>query len=137
MTISRKQIAILHVAKNKLGLNDAEYRCALTEVAGVTSTTELDKDAFEAMMGLFEYLGFQPLLSKGKDYGSRPGMATFAQLELIRTLWREYTRGAYGDEHELNKWILRTFKLSSLRFMSKTQAQKAITALKAMKARAA
>ena len=42
MRLSRKQIAVLHVAKNKLGINDAEYRCALSEVAGVTSSTELD-----------------------------------------------------------------------------------------------
>ena len=137
MLLSRKQIAVLHVAKNKLGLNDAEYRCALTEVAGVTSSTELDQAGFDAMMGLFEYLGFTPLLAKGENYGKRPGMASFAQLELIRTIWREYTRAAYEGESELNKWLFRTFKVSSLRFMTKSQAQRAITALKAMKSRAA
>jgi len=57
--------------------------------------TELDGDGFEAMMGLFEYLGFRPLVSQGPSYGARPGMASFAQIELIRALSREYTLGSY------------------------------------------
>lgn len=106
-------------------------------IAGVTSTRDLDRDGFEALMGFFEYCGFAPLDRRGPDYGKRPGMASFAQLELIRTLWREFTRGAYGGEDELNKWLLRSFKVSSLRFLTAEAARKAITGLKAMKARAA
>ncbi|TRD22543.1 regulatory protein GemA [Palleronia caenipelagi] len=135
--LSNKQKAVLHIAKTKLNLNDAAYRCVLVELAGVTSATEMDQDGFNTVMGYFEWCGFAPMTAKGQDYGTRPGMASFAQLELIRTIWREYTHGNYGGEAELNKWLFRTFKLSSLRFMTKSQAQKAITALKAMKARAA
>ena len=40
-------------------------------------------------MGFFEYCGFRPLGKGAPRYGKRPGMATFAQLELIRELWRE------------------------------------------------
>lgn len=87
-------------------------------------------------MGYFEYLGFKPLTTRGPDYGTRPDMASFAQLEFIRTLWREYTHGQAGEE-ELNKWLERCWKVSSLRFMSADTAPKVITALKAMKARAA
>ena len=137
MPLNRKQIAVLHVAKAKLGISEAEYRAALVQIAGVESSTELDRGGFEALMGFFEYLGFEPLLRRGADYGKRPGMASFAQLELIRELWREYTRGACGSEDELNKWLLRSFKVSSLRFLTLEAARKAITALKAMKARAA
>ncbi len=137
MTISKRQIALLHVAKAKLGLTDAEYRAALVQIAGVESSTELDRGGFEALMGFLEYLGFEPLVRRGADFGARPGMASFARLELIRELWREYTRGAYGGEDELNKWLLRSFKVSSLRFLRMEAARKAITALKAMKARAA
>ena len=63
-------------------------------------------------------------------------MASFAQLELVRVLWCEYTGGNAGED-ELNKWLLGTWKISSLRFLRKDAAQKVITALKAMKARAA
>jgi len=134
MTISNKQKAILHVAKGKLDLSDAKYRAALVHVAGVTSSTELDKDGFSAMMGLFEYLSFEPLVARGPDYGDRPGMASFAQIELIRALWSEYTDDV--GEDALNKWMLRSFKISSLRFLKKPIAQKIIAALKMMKSRA-
>ena len=135
MTVSRKQIAVLHVAKAKLGLSDSEYRTALVQLAGVTSSTELDRPGFEAVMGFFEYLGFRPLVPGGPDYGDRPGMASFAQLELIRALWREWAED--GDGSGLNTWMQRTFKVSSLRFLTKADAARAITALKAMKARRA
>jgi hypothetical protein len=135
MTISQKQKAILHVAKGKLNLTDASYRAALVHVAGVTSSTELDGDGFTAIMGLFSYLGFEPLVARGPDYGMRPGMASFAQIELIRVLWYEYTDDV--GEDALNKWLLRSFKLSSLRFAKKPVAQKIIAALKMMKSRAA
>jgi hypothetical protein len=135
MSLSNKQKALLHVAKSKLELSDAEYRSALVHIAGVTSSTELDQDGFTAMMALFEHLGFAPLTATGADYGARPGMASFAQIELIRTIWAEYTHGA--DEAALNKWLLRSFKVSSLRFVTKDTARKAITGLRMMKRRAA
>ena len=137
MTISSKQLALIHVARQKLRLSDETYRTALAQIAGVESSTQLDQGGFEAMMGLFEYLGFRPTVPQGKNYGARPGMASFAQIELIRALWREYTRGAYESEAELNKWLLRSFKVSSLRFLTAEGARSAITALKKMKTRAA
>ncbi|MCX7559114.1 regulatory protein GemA [Sulfitobacter sp. F26204] len=136
MKLTNKQKALLHVAKGKLNLSEAEYRATLVHIAGVTSSTELDRDGFNAVMGFFEYLGFAPLVATGADYGNRPGMASFAQLELVRALWHEYTGGKAGED-ELNKWLLGTWKISSLRFLRKDTAQKVITALKAMKARAA
>lgn len=135
MTLSRKQLAVIHVAKTKLDIDDPQYRAALVQIGGVTSSKDLDQDGFDAIMGYFEYLGFAPLMTKGPDYGKRPGMASFAQLEFIRTLWAEHTQHK-ADEDALNLWLVRCWKVSSLRFLTKSQAQKAITALKAMKARA-
>lgn len=136
MSLTRKQNALLHVAKTKLGLTDNAYRSALAELAGVTSSTELDQGGFTVLMGFFEWLGFEPLTAKGPNYGDRPGMASFAQRELIRTLWREYT-DRKGDDASLCKWLERSFKITSLRFLTLTEARKVITALKAMKSRAA
>ncbi len=137
MSINRKQLTLIHVARRKLELSDEVYRTALAQVAGVTSSAELDQDGFDAMMGLFEYMGFCPTQAQGQNFGKREGMASFAQIELIRALWREYTRRRYDGEAELNKWLERCFKVSSLRFLSIGDGRKAITALKAMKARAA
>lgn len=134
MPLSRNKLAVLHIARKKLSLDEATYRRLLVQIAGEVSAKDLDDDGFRAVMGFFEYLGFAPQHSQGQDYGQRAGMASFAQLELIRTLWDEYTRFE-GSADNLNKWVLRTFKVSSLRFLTKPVAQKAITALMKMKAR--
>lgn len=133
--ISKAQIAILHVAKAKLAVPDDQYRSILVQVAGVTSSTDLDQAGFESVMGFFEYLWFKPMVAQGQNFGARAGMASFAQLELIRTLWAEWTHGR--NEDALNKSVLRTFKVSGLRFMTADRARKATTALKAMKRRSA
>ncbi len=133
MSITSRQKAILHVAKAKLGLTENQYRSCLVHIAGVESSIDLDQPGFEAVLGFFEWRGFTPLVAHGPSYGVRPGMASFAQLELVRALWREWTSGE-GSEDGLNTWILRTFKVSSLRFLTKEHGRKAITALKAMKA---
>ena len=137
MTLNRQQLAILHIAAKDCKFSDDAYRSALAQIAGVTSSAELDHDGFLAMMGFFTFCGFRPAEAKGANYGARSGMASFAQIELIRVLWREYTRQAYDGEGELNKWMMRTFKLSSLRFVTKETAPRFITALKVMKSRAA
>lgn len=135
MPLTNSQKAILHVAKASLKLSDEDYRSALVQIAGVTSSTELDRAGFDSIMGFFDWCGFKPLNKQGPNYGDRPGMATFGQLELIRSLWGEWT-GSRTDDG-LNAWLMRCFKVSSLRFLTKAGGQKAITALKAMKARSA
>ena len=137
MTISKAQITILHVAKSKLAMDDDTYRSVLAKCAGVTSSTELDVAGFTAVMGFFEYCGFAPKSATGANYGNREGMATYAQLELIRTLWLETTRTQALDEPAMNKWLVRCFKVSSLRFLTKATAPRVITALKSWKSRAA
>ena len=137
MTLNKQQLAIIHVAVKDRGFSDDAYRSALAQICGVTSSAELDHDGFLAMMGFFDYCGFKPADAKGANFGPRTGMASFAQIELIRVLWGEYTHRAYDGEGELNKWLLRCFKLSSLRFVTKDAARKIITALKVMKSRVA
>ena len=136
MPLSKRQITLIHVAKTKLGLDDDLYRAVLVNLCGVTSSTELDQAGFEALLAFFEWRGFRPLTLNGANYGPRPGMASYAQLELIRALWFEFTKGQ-GKEDALNTWLERCFKVSSLRFLTKENARKAIVGLKAMKTRAA
>ena len=110
MTISKAQIAILHVAKTKLAMDDDTYRSVLAKCAGVTSSTELDVAGFTAVMGFFDYCGFTPRSATGANYGNREGMATYAQLELIRTLWLETTR-----MQAVFQTLCRTFKAGQAR----------------------
>ncbi len=137
MTISKAQKAIIHVAQGKLGWDEETYRQVLVRIAGVTSSTELDQDGFSAVMGFAEYCGFRPLGKGAPRYGNRPGMASFAQLELIRELWREVHGARECDDAALLGWLRKFFKVDSMRFLTMEGARKAITALKAWKSRAA
>ena len=135
MTLSKPQKAILHVAKAKLGYDDELYRQVLVRIAGVTSSTDLDQGGFEAVMGYFEYAGFRPTANGAPRYGNRPGMATFAQIELIRELWRELHRDRQCDDAALLGWLLKYHKIDSLRFLTLEGARKVIVGLKSWKAR--
>lgn len=135
VALQRRHLAVLAIARKQLGLSEREWRDVLVCFAGVTSARDLKVEEFHVIMGYFDYLGFQPTTPRGEDFGDRPGMASYAQLSLIRTLWAEYTRGR-GDEDTLSKWLQRSFKRSSLRFVTAGDAQRIITALKEMKARA-
>ncbi len=109
------------------------YRTVLARIAGVTTSNDLDQAGFEAVMGFADYCGFRPLGKGAPRYGNRPGMATFAQIELIRELWRELHDQATCDDDALTGWLLKYHTVSSFRFLTLDAARKAITALKAWK----
>jgi Protein of unknown function (DUF1018) len=135
MPLSKAQKTILHVAAHKLKWDDETYRLALVRITGCTSSNDLDQAGFEAMMGFADYCGFRPLAKGGPRYGNRPGMATFAQIELIRELWRELHDQATCDDDHLTGWLLKYHKVASMRFLTLDAARKVIVALKAWKAR--
>ena len=137
MPITKPQITLLHVVKAKLGWSDDLYRQVLVRIAGVTSATELDRAGFDAIMGFADHCGFRPLAKGVSRYGNRPGMATFAQLELIRELWRELHHQAECDDAALTGWLKKFHKVDHMRFLTLEGARKAIVGLKAWKARPA
>lgn len=131
--ITTSQIALIHVAKKQLGLDDDMYRAILQIHGRVESSKDLDAAGFEAVMRYFNKCGFKSTWRE-LTYGDRPGMASPRQVKRIRALWREYS-GA-DDGAALNKWLERTCKLSALAFLTPKAAQDAITGLKIMTARA-
>ncbi len=135
MSLSRKQTALVHAAKKQTGLSDGEYRAILRQLGGVETSKHLDQIGFELVMQYMAARGFESGFTK-TFYGHRHGMATPAQVSLIRTLWDEYTDGETTDL-ALGKWLARIFKVSAVRFVTREQAPKAIAALKAMKVRKA
>lgn len=132
-TLTPKQVSLLHVAQNRLGLDKATYRDVLRRAAGVESSTQLDQPGFDAVMDEFARLGFVSD-ARERTFGERAGMATPKQVAHIRKLWAEYTDGQ-GTEASLGKWLERSFHVSSLRFLPADTAPKAITALRKMTAR--
>jgi len=130
--ISKKQISLIHIAKNQLELADEEYR-EILNVGGSNSSKTLDQFGFELVMQVMIAKGFKSSFNKS-FYGYREGMASPSQLILIRELWLEYTVGE-GTEASLGKWLENSFKISTMRFLTIQHAIKAITALKKMKCR--
>lgn len=125
-----KKIAVLHVAKKQLGLDDDNYRDILRRYGGVESATDLDEIGFSYVMRYMTALGFRSTWTK-RTFGNRPGMASPAQIELMRKLWLSY-HGADDGETALNAWLSKYHKISTLRFVSAEKAAKIVAALKAM-----
>jgi hypothetical protein len=130
---TRRQLALIAVARKAVQLDEDAYRTLLMRAGGVESARELDAPGFDLLMREFRRLGFVSDFCKA-NLGARPGMATPGQVALIRGLWCEFTEGQ-GDDGTLGKWIESKFKISALRFLPRDRANKVIHALRAMVAK--
>ncbi|OGA99439.1 MAG: hypothetical protein A3E25_17855 [Burkholderiales bacterium RIFCSPHIGHO2_12_FULL_69_20] len=135
--MSRDKIALIHVARRELRLDEDLYRAILRDVAGVASSKDLTEAGFLALMARFERSGFkgQPgaAPAKPEPLSERFGMATAAQLAYIRGLWAQWL--GRPDEAALTRWVENKYHVSAIRFMDVVRAQKAIEGLKRMVAR--
>ncbi|MCY1668608.1 regulatory protein GemA [Rhizobium sp. SL86] len=132
--VTKKQIALLHVAKRDLGLDDDVYRAVLARYGKVDSAADLDLAGFNRVMKYLTACGFRSTWTK-RTYGYRPTMATPPQVDLIRSLWVKWRGADDPDDAELNKWLGRFHKVGALRFVDNKKAAKVISALRAMIAR--
>jgi hypothetical protein len=123
--ISTKKIALVHVAAKQLGFDDDMYRAVLRQHGGgVTSARDLDQDGFRGVMAYFNAWGFRSSWTQ-RTYGVRPGMATPAQVELIRKLWREWSGD--DDEAALNHWVERFYASRQCAFWTATPPRRRST----------
>ena len=134
MSVPHSQLAIIHVAKQQLGLSEADYRRLLRDAAGVESSRSLTPAGFKAVMAAFSERGFVSYQVR-RSFGRRAGMATPAQVAYLRKLWTEYTGGE--NESSLQVWLEHYYHVSHLRFVNAAIAGKAIVALKSMMGRQA
>jgi phage gp16-like protein len=135
MTIDAKKLRLVQVARRKLALDDAQYRNLLYLADGVDSSKKLSMAGFSQFMEICAHLGFQSDFA-ARNMGHRAGMATPAQIALMKRIWGE-TR--YGDSGErgLERWVEEHFTRSALRFIEDAEAPRVIGALLAVKSRAA
>ena len=81
--ISNAKKAMIHVAKNQIGMTEDEYRALLSSV-GVKSSKDLNNKTFEDVMDRFKELGFKPKKSSRKtDNLPRSKSALMKKLEAI------------------------------------------------------
>lgn len=127
--INAQQRKLIHHARRRIGMTELDYRAMLQRVAGVTSSNDLDEAGFTAAMDELGRLGF-PTVQQAPQYGERPGMATPAQINYIRSLWRKYA--GTEDEAGMRRFLDKHFKVSSLRFMDLDTTSKVIVTFKKM-----
>jgi len=123
------QIRLIQVAKRQLALSDDDYRSILENHGGARSSRDLDDRSFAAVMDRFNQLGFKST-SRAGSFGDRDGMATPAQVALIRKLWAQWASDP-APTH-LDTFIAGRFKVSALRFVPSATAPKVIAALSDM-----
>ena len=129
----KDKLALIHVAKKQLNLDEEAYRAILSG-AGVTSSKEISTIVqFNTVMAAFENLGFR---STGKANGIKfkstasgtPGMISKRQEYYIRGLWDLASRAK--DEKSLRAMIKRIGKVDDIAFLPSRAAQAVILALR-------
>jgi len=132
-----KMIQLIHVAKSKLGLDDAEYRAILERKSGKSSSKDMTMSELEAVLEHMRTLGFEDR-SSGK---ARPAskaqavkLADDPQSKLIRHLWLKLRDMAGGvrnsSELALAAYVKRQTGLDRLEWLSNYQAGLVIESLK-------
>lgn len=128
-TPSKGRLAIVHVARSRLGMDETAYRALLARCAGVQSAKELDEAGFEAVMSEMKRLGFSSGDNTRKPKAAL-GMATPRQLSAIRACWHRYS-GA-NDLGAMHRFIEEKFGVSHTRFLDSSTAGKVVSVLQSM-----
>jgi len=135
ITNKRSKMSLIHIAKERCGLDDASYRALLYGAAGIESARDMEwEDQFIAIMYAFGKLGFQSWKKEGKT-NSRPRWTDewgchAAQRAKIEVMWKTCARNK--DEAALRSFIRRIAHVDSPRFLNTFLARKVILALEKM-----
>ena len=125
-------IRLIHVAKQKIGLTEEEYRALLEGITGKTSSTKLTIAELEAVLKAFKRLGFQ--VKKMAATPDDVGRATADQIQYIKGLWELSAR--VKTEAALNRFIKRITGVPYLQWLDVNTAQKVILAVRYIAAQA-
>ena len=122
------QIAIVHIAKNKIGMTEDEYRALLSNY-GVEHSNELSYNQFLDIMAVFKKSGFNKEKSGLSEYERvKLGLATEKQIAMIKGMWMEKSR--IKTIRSLESFINRIVGKISLNILTYKDARKVIMAIK-------
>ncbi len=123
--LSRRQKAIIHVAKQRCGLDDESYRDLLQRVAGVRSASDLDQLDYKQVMAEFARLGFTPRHRSSRAGTEAPAIDREPQIKKVGALLTEMgLPWAYADG-----MAKQMFKVAAVNWLDADQLQKLIAAL--------
>ncbi|EJM3831530.1 regulatory protein GemA [Salmonella enterica] len=126
-----KLIQLIHVAKNKLGIDTDTYRQMLLSITGVTSTSTMNPGQLTKVLNAMKNRGFQ-VKPATKSHSSHPLVDT-PQVKKLRALWLEmYHQGKIRDSSEaaLQAWVKRETGVDKLQWLEPGMASLCIEKLK-------
>ena len=130
----KTRLAIIHLAKKQLGLDEEAYRAILSG-AGVSSAKDIETELqFNTVMGAFLSLGFLPSRHGGLNKyhsaipSTNPGMISRRQEYYIKGLWSLASR--VKDGKSLRRMVKRIGKVDDISFLSRRNASAVILALR-------
>lgn len=146
MSVSSKQISIIHTLVHKLGMDDAAYRQILMDNFRVNSSKSLtfaqakiliaklknavSPDSSERVDEPVTVERASARSLKYDDLANRPGyMASPRQLRLIEALWMTSPKVKEKTELAMNHFIGRIAGVSHIRFVEKRHVNKIINAI--------
>lgn len=137
--LAPNKVALVQVARRALDMAEDDYRQLLHDHGGAGSARDLTERGFGAVMDRFSQLGFVSHRRK-TALGPRLNMATAAQIDLIRVLWRQLADDRSDPdalERGLRTWLTKYHHVADCRFLTFKAAHKVIGALKAWRDRRA
>ncbi len=117
MTVDHKKLAVIHIVKRELDLDDDLYRDILERETGVRSAKDLDEKGFRRLMRYF---------AGSKHYRINKYGLTFRQKLFIKHLVDDLGWDMRHFKNFLNKY----YKKTELDRLTKKEASKVIESLK-------
>lgn len=132
--LARREIQLIHVARQKVGMDDETYRNLLMDRFGADSSKNLDWKQREQLLKHFKTLGFKVQSKKAgkKNIASRP-LADDPESKKIRFLWlllHELGAVKNPSEAALAAYVKRIAKVDALQWLNGDQATTMIETLK-------
>jgi len=126
------QLAMIHIAKKELGLDDDTYRAVISQISNGRTQSSRDLDYGERNKILEHFKGRGWKKAAPKAAKTRP-LATDDQSKKIRALWLDlHASGALRDssENALASYVMRQTGVNALQWLNTHQASQVIEALK-------
>lgn len=126
----RRELAMIHIAKQQLGMAEESYRAILWTIGRVESAADLDWAGRKHLLEHLKKCGFKPAAPRRAGDGALPDDD---QSKMIRALWLElHNAGTVRDpsERALNHWVKRMSGVERLAWCKPPQKAALIEALK-------
>jgi len=123
--LDRKKVAVIHIAKDAVGMPENEYRVILELTFDVKSSKDLTDKQFFKFMELFEKLGYK---------GQKIKKVKISTEQIKKIRYYEFKLGWKDSPERLNGFIKRQTgkELTKLEWLTVEDGQKVIEGMKAL-----